>query len=315
MFRLRDLFLVVTAFGGIVFGVMVPGWDKIGSPLVLYALMAILFLSFLDLDFKVLFRLGRDDILEVAIWAAIKLIALPILLWVLAKLTVSDWALPVLLLGGASAGVLAPFFASLLGSDVHRPLQIVVVTSLLIPLTLPVLVDVFLGHQLTIPFSHMFRLLCLMIFVPLTAVPIARRVVPQVLDQVRRARFPLLLTLIFLCNAGVFAPFSTFLRSHVGQALAALGLSSAVALISTSAGLAIGRLGGRLLNGATGAIVLTFVNSMLIIVFASHFFGPRAPLLSAAYTLPFFLIIVPLRWAVRRLNLGADARKGFSPRT
>ena len=315
MFRLRDLFLVVTAFGGIVFGVMVPGWDKIGSPLVLYALMAILFLSFLDLDFKVLFRLGRDEILEVVIWSAIKLIALPILLWVLAKLTVSDWALPVLLLGGASAGVLAPFFASLLGSDVHRPLQIVVVTSLLIPLTLPVLVDVFLGHQLTIPFSHMFRLLCLMIFVPLAAVPMARRLVPQVLDQVRRARFPLLLALIFLCNAGVFAPFSTFLQSHVGQALAALGLSSAVAVISTTAGLAIGRLGGRLLNGATGAIVLTFVNSMLIIVFASHFFGPRAPLLSAAYTLPFFLIIVPLRWAVSKLNMGANTRKGSSPRT
>jgi BASS family bile acid:Na+ symporter len=240
---------------------------------------------------------------------------LPILLWVLAKLTVSDWALPVLLLGGASAGVLAPFFASLLGSDVHRPLQIVVVTSLLIPLTLPVLVEVFLGHQLSIPFSHMFRLLCLMIFVPLTAVPIARRLVPQVLVQVRRGRFPLLLALIFLCNAGVFAPFSDFLRSHVSQTLVALGLSSAVALISTTAGLVIGYLGGRILNGSTGAIVLTFVNSMLIIVFASHFFGPRAPLLSAAYTLPFFFMIFPLRWAVRRLNIDADARKGVSPRT
>jgi bile acid:Na+ symporter, BASS family len=315
MIRLRDLFLVMTAFGGIFFGVMVPGWAKMCSPLVLYALMGILFLTFLDLNFRVLFRLSREDILEVAIWSAIKLMVLPILLWILARLTVPEWALPVLLLGGASAGVLAPFFASILGSDVHRPLQIVVVTSLLIPLTLPLLVEVFLGHQLTIPFNRMFRLLCLMIFAPLAAVPMARRLVPQVLDQVRRARFPLLLALIFLCNAGVFAPFSGFLRSQVGQALAALGLSSAVALISTAAGLAIGHLGGRLLNGATGAIILTFVNSMLIIVFASHFFGPRAPLLSAAYTLPFFFMIFPLRWAVRRLNVGADARKGFNPRT
>jgi hypothetical protein len=88
-----------------------------------------------------------------------------------------------------------------------------------------------------------------------------------------------------------------------------------VALISTTAGLVIGYLGGRILNGSTGAIVLTFVNSMLIIVFASHFFGPRAPLLSAAYTLPFFFMIFPLRWAVRRLNIDADARKGVSPRT
>ena len=314
MIRLRDLFLVITAFGGIAFGVMVPGWAKIGSPLVLYALMGILFLTFLDLDFKVLFRLGRDDILEVAIWSAIKLMVPPILLWVLAKLMISEWALSLLLLGGASAGVLAPFFASLIGSDVHRPLQIVVVTSLLIPLTLPVLVEVFLGHQLAIPFSHMFRLLCLMIFVPLTAVPIARRLVPQVLVQVRRGRFPLLLTLIFLCNSGVFAPFSAFLRSHISQTLVALGLSSAVALISTAAGLAIGHLGGRILNGSTGAIVLTFVNSMLIIVFASHFFGPLAPLLSAAYTLPFFFMIFPLRWAVGRLNAGSDARKRFSSR-
>ena len=314
MIRLRDLLLVMTAFGGVFFGIMIPEWAEIGTPLVLYALMGILFLSFLDLDFKVLFRLGRDDILEVAIWSAIKLMVLPILLWVLARLTVSEWALPLLLLGGASAGVLAPFFASLLGSDVHRPLQIVVVTSLLIPLTLPVLVEVFLGHQLTIPFSQMFRLLCLMIFVPLTAVPIARRLVPQVLDQVRRARFPLLLTLIFVCDAGIFAPFSAFLRSHVSQTLVALGLSSAVAVVSSAAGLIIGRLWGRILNGVTGAIVLTFVNSMLIIVFASHFFGPRAPLLSVAYTLPFFFMIFPLRWAVKRLNGGSDVNKDVSPR-
>ena len=110
--------------------------------------------------------------------------------------------------------------------------------------------------------------------------------------------------IIFICNAGVFAPFSDFLRSQIGQTLIALGLSSGVAVIATAVGLAAGHLGGRLLNGITGAIVLTFVNSMLIIVFASHFFGPRAPLISAAYTLPFFLMMLPLRWAVKRLERG-----------
>ena len=293
---------------------MVPEWAKIGTPLVLYALMGILFLSFLDLDFKVLFRLGRDDILEVAIWSAIKLIVLPILLWVLARLTVSEWALPLLLLGGASAGVLAPFFASLLGSDVHRPLQIVVVTSLLIPLTLPVLVEIFLGHQLTIPFSQMFRLLCLMIFVPLAAVPIApppgtAGPGPGSADSVPPPPYPHLCLRRRYIRPIFGLPSITY-QSDPGPRWAS---AFAVALISTAAGLAIGYFGGRILNGSTGAIVLTFVNSMLIIVFASHFFGPRAPLLSVAYTLPFFLMIFPLRWAVKRLNGGSDVSKDVSP--
>ena len=302
--RLTDLFLLVAAFGGIFFGVIVPSWAIMTTPLVLYALMAILFLTFLDLDFKLLFKVGWGDILEVAVWSVIKLIVLPVMLWGLVRVTISEWALPVLLLGGASAGILAPFLASLLGSDVHRPLQIVVVTSLIIPVTLPILVKVFFGHHLTIPFTHMFRLLCLMIFVPLLAVVAGRRLMPHLLNRIRESRFPILLGLIFICNAGVFAPFSEFLRSHIGQTLIAIGLSSAVAVIASVIGLAVGYLGGRILNGITGAIVLTFVNSMLIIVFASHFFGPRSPLISAAYTLPFFLMMVPLRWAVKRIEKG-----------
>ena len=45
-----------------------------------------------------------------------------------------------------------------------------------------------------------------------------------------------------------------------------------------------------------GAIILANVNSVLVIVFSSEFFGPVEPLVAAMYTIPFFVIVIPLRY-------------------
>jgi BASS family bile acid:Na+ symporter len=37
------------------------------------------------------------------------------------------------------------------------------------------------------------------------------------------------------------------------------------------------------------------INNVLVIVFASEFFGPVEPLVAAMYMIPFFVIVIPLR--------------------
>jgi BASS family bile acid:Na+ symporter len=68
-----------------------------------------------------------------------------------------------------------------------------------------------------------------------------------------------------------------------------------LALFYTGLGLAVGAARGGILKGLSCAICLTFLNNVLLVVFASRFFGPLPPLLAAVYMLPFFLMVIPLR--------------------
>lgn len=38
------------------------------------------------------------------------------------------------------------------------------------------------------------------------------------------------------------------------------------------------------------------INNVLVIVFSSEFFGPVEPLVAAIYMIPFFVIVIPLRY-------------------
>ena len=38
------------------------------------------------------------------------------------------------------------------------------------------------------------------------------------------------------------------------------------------------------------------LNNVLVIVFSSEFFGPVEPLVAAMYMIPFFVIVIPLRY-------------------
>ena len=42
------------------------------------------------------------------------------------------------------------------------------------------------------------------------------------------------------------------------------------------------------------------MNNVLVIVFASAFFGPIEPLVSAMYIIPFFGLVMPLRYYAKR---------------
>jgi BASS family bile acid:Na+ symporter len=51
-----------------------------------------------------------------------------------------------------------------------------------------------------------------------------------------------------------------------------------------------------------GAVMLGNLNNVLIIVFSSEFFGPVEPLVAAMYTIPFWVIVIPLRYYRNRMT-------------
>jgi BASS family bile acid:Na+ symporter len=300
--RPRDLVLISVAMAGIAGGVGLPGPAGAFTPYVLYFMMAILFLSFLKIDFRALVRMGAADAAEVAAWSFIKLVALPLALWALARWLAPSFALPVLLLSGVSTGVTAPFFAGVVGANAGRVLQLTVATSLVVWLSLPALVELLMGREMDIPFWHMARMLLLVIFVPLAAALAVRRLAPGLLAWLERIQFPLSLCLFFVINLGVFSGYSAFLLAHQAQVAATVAAAFVLGGLYILCGFAAAAAAGRRLNGLTGAVGLTYVNNVLIVVFAARFFGPEAPLLAALYLLPYFLLLIPLRWLAGRLG-------------
>ncbi len=300
--RLNDAVLITLALAGIAGGVAFPGPARVFAPYVIYFMMTILFLAFLTIDFAALVRITGSDLAEAAVWVAMKLVALPLVVWGLCRWLAPEFALPALLLSGVSTGVTAPFFSNLLGADTTRVLQLTVITSLLVPLSLPSLVKLLAAAELDIPYWHMVRMLLQVIFLPLAAALVVKRWLPRLLSLLDRLRYPLSVTLFLLINLGVFSTYAEFILAHRAQVAATVLVAFGLATFYIAWGLALGGFSGRRLNGLTGAVGLTFINNVLIVVFAARFFGPEAPLLAAAYLLPYFLMLIPLRWAKARLG-------------
>ncbi len=49
-------------------------------------------------------------------------------------------------------------------------------------------------------------------------------------------------------------------------------------------------------NQLAGTVMFGNINNVLVIVFASEFFGPVEPLVAAMYVIPFYGLIIPLRY-------------------
>lgn len=294
--------LVVLALGGLATGVAFPAFGLIFSPWTVPLLMSQLFFSFLGVDFQALGRLRPDDALEVGVIGAAKLFLVPVLSWAIAAWLAPAWALPVLLMSGVSTGVTAPFIATLLGASPHRMLQLSVLTSVMVPLTLPGLVSLLLGRHLEIPYSHMARLLAVILLPPGILVFLLKRFSPRVALRLERLSVPSGIVLFFFINLAIIAPFAGQVTGHVDRVLVSLGMATLLTVTFTSFGLGMSRFRPFGLDGLSAALGLTCINNVLVAVFAARFFGPDPTLLAVLYMFPYFLLIFPMRWVAERLK-------------
>jgi BASS family bile acid:Na+ symporter len=59
-------------------------------------------------------------------------------------------------------------------------------------------------------------------------------------------------------------------------------------------------------NQLAGAVMLGNMNNVLVIVFSSEFFGPIEPMVAAMYIIPFFGLVMPLRYYSHRRARAMD---------
>jgi len=294
MFRLNDVILLLVIFSSMIAGILLPRFGSVFQPYPLYLMMFLLFLSFLSIKIDTVWQTFQHNSRAVLWLSLLKLIILPGAVYLLFRIFYPSYAVAALLLTGISTGVVAPFIASLVRADGALVLVIVVISSLMVPFTLPALVEFLLGQTIEISFTGMVQMLCLIVFVPILVVELLRRLIPSVLESLMKWRFPVSLIIFAVINLGVFSKYARFFQQNPLIIIEA----TIIAIILGGIYLSVGFLVSwkePVKNRLSSIICLGNVNNVLVIVFASEFFGPLEPTLSAMYMIPFFGLILPLR--------------------
>lgn len=294
MFRLDDFILLLVIFSSMLAGILLPRPASIFQPYPVYLMMFLLFLSFLSIRIETVWSTVRNN-LRTVIWLSfLKLIFLPLCIYFLFRIFFPSYAIAAMLLTGMSTGVVAPFISTLVKGNVNLVLVMVVISSPLVPFTLPALVKILLGRSIEISLLSMMRILCMVVFVPILAVEILRRITPRMLDSIMKRRYPISLVIFAVINLGVFSKYSDFFYQNPLTILEATFVAISLGGIYLVAGIsALWK--GPTENQIGSAISLGNMNNVLVLVFASEFFTPLEPTVAAMYMIPFFALIFPLR--------------------
>ncbi|MEN6441711.1 MAG: bile acid:sodium symporter [Syntrophobacter sp.] len=305
MIRLKDFLTVLAAISSMIVGIMLPEVGEPFQPYPIHCMMGLLFFSFLQFRSGQMLIASQGSLASITFYVVVKLVLLPTIIFFCFEFIAPSYSRAALLLSGVSSGVAAPFFALLVGANMTIVFGMVIITSALVPFTLPAMVKVLLGKSMEIPFFSMFSLLFFVIFVPLAFSEILKRMYPVFSEKLSRLTFPVSLLSFVITNLGVFSKYSSFLKSEPSVIPASIGVSVALAGVYFISGIILGS--GRPLSDRL-ALIISFgnMNNILVVVFSAQFFGSLEPTVAAMYTAAFFGLLLPQRlyqgWMHKRMS-------------
>jgi BASS family bile acid:Na+ symporter len=297
--RLKDILLVFVVISSMVTSIIYPDFGSRFRVLPFYCLMINFFLSYLSIDLASVWKALKGHSAQILVFTVIKLAILPVILYFVFSFIAPDYALSALLLTGVSAGVVAPMISNMVRGNSALVLVVVVITSMLAPFTLPALIKIVVAKEVAISFLSMLRTLATVIFIPIIIVEIVRYSLPKLVAPILKVQFPVSLLLFALINLGVFYRYAPFFQREPSVIILATVVVFVLAAIYCVVGIFLFR-NGPVENQLAGAVMLGNLNNVLVIVFSSEFFGPVEPLVAAMYMIPFFVIVIPLRYYYHR---------------
>jgi BASS family bile acid:Na+ symporter len=293
--RLNDVLLVFVVISSMAIAVIFPDFGSRFRAFPFYSLMVNFFLSYLSIDLASIWKVLKSHSAQLFALTAIKLAILPVIVYLVFSFIAPTYALSALLLTGVSAGVVAPMMSNLVRGNSALVLVGVVITSVLAPFTLPTLIKVVVAKEVAISFSTMLSQLASVIFIPIIVVELIRYLLPRLVAPILRIQFPISLVMFVVINLGVFYQYAHFLKKDPLVIIMAIVVAFILAAIYCAVGILF-FYKGPVENQLAGAVMLANLNNVLVIVFSSEFFGPVEPLVAAMYMIPFFVILIPLRY-------------------
>ena len=289
----EDVALIVAIVGSMSAGILLPAAGRLIEPYTLLWLGALLFLNLLRLnsyDLIEIFKTPR----QLVVLSIIKLVVLPVGMYALAYVVYEPFALPILLLSGISTGLGAPFVVNVIGGQLPLVTGMIIITSTAVPFVLPSIVFTFAHTQFEIPLLYMIFLLSIALFTPLATGWLTKKFFPAGSRFADKNSFPLSLLFIVLINWGMFAKFADFFYSEQTFLLQTITTAflcyAAYCLVGY-----VGTVGNSRQEKRAGLIAMSYVNNVLVAVFAFQFFGSHVAALAVLYNIPYYIGIIVIK--------------------
>jgi bile acid:Na+ symporter, BASS family len=304
-YRIKDIVLLLVVFSSMVAGVAWPAETRFLGAFLAPILMGLLFLAFLKVYPPTIWAALSRYPLKLALLILAKLILLPCIIYLALAKLIPAYALGILLLAGVSTGLSASFFAGMIGASMPLVLAMTVVTTLLLPVTLPLIVKILIGRELHFDLVSLTGLLAAMIFVPFVASWLCRRLLPRLSDWVEEQSYPISLVLFAAMNLGAFGLYEPFLRAHQAEVVFAVLVGFGLAALLAGTGMLLFR-SSPPPERIAAAGALGWINNVLIIVLGSYFHDPLTSVTAALYLIPYYVLIIPLSHLLRTLRQRQD---------
>jgi len=147
---------------GVVLGFFIPSFGSAADEIVIFLTAALIFISCSDIEPKNFFK---TDIFEQGLFVLTRFMVFPLVLYMIAKIIVPEFAMGVLLLSLMPAGVAVASLCSMSRGGVILGLSLTIISSLLTPLTIPAMFS-FIGVQVNVNSVDLFCVLMLIVVLP-----------------------------------------------------------------------------------------------------------------------------------------------------
>lgn len=295
--------LLLIIFTSTISGLIFPQIGLLLEPYLLLWLGLLLLFNLIKMNLQDLYRVFANPIHLITL-TAFKLIAIPFVLYALmtaikifevAPLT-DDLKLSVFLLAGISTGLGSPFVVNFVGGKLPIVVGLIISSSLLVPFTLPSFVFLLFNDKFAIPVFDMIFLLLVALLTPLLLSQLIKKHTAKIGNYITNNSQVYSLIFIFLINFSIFATYSSYFFNNTVLTFENILLSSVLFGFFALAGYSIGKVLGFNQDEIIASIIsMTYINNILIVVFANHFFGVEIASLAAFFNIPYYVGILILK--------------------
>lgn len=266
-----------------------------------WCIAGIFFLSTLKIDMGKIFGQFSDKAM-LATETLLMLIIFPCIIYGIALYAVPELALPLLILAAMPAGMTSPFLVELAGGRQSLAIVVTILTSLLAPLSVPLVIQVLAGAHVEVPYQAMMISLATIIILPMACAQFVRIRATRLVEKTHRWYRVLSIVLLGALIAGVVAKQVPALEE--GFRGGSLWLTAG-AIIACFVGFHI--LGYYApfwrdrRDRITSAVCLSYMNFTLAVYLADRFFpDPSVMVPIVLSVIPWALLFVPFKILVAR---------------
>jgi BASS family bile acid:Na+ symporter len=252
--------------------------------------------------------------MNIIVISFLKLLILPIGVYAITLLIYPKLTLSATLLSGISTALGAPFAINFIGrGSLPLLVGVIILTSIAVPFTLPTIVYILFGQQITVPIFNIMFLLAEGILIPLFAGWIVTRTTQFLASTINKNSLIFSLVLVALINLSVFGKFSSYFFMEPDFIIELLVAVFLLFCLHCAAGyyydiiLIMMRIKNNKrekvgnnksdtkIDRITGLIAMTYISNVLVVVIAKQFFDVPTEALAAFYQIPYYAGLLILK--------------------